>query len=141
MQHVASAQRREGERVSFFAFTSRISEVGDHRAWGPVVEHAVAQVFGVKRGDLHVATRGRANVALARQVSMYLAHVSCSMTLTEVGAVFQRDRTTVAHACGLVEDRRDDMAFDRTIELLECILHSLTRPYEAPCRQDQCSRY
>ena len=39
---------------------------------------------------------------------MYLAHVTCGLSLTEVGEVFARDRTTVAHACGRVEDLRDD---------------------------------
>jgi hypothetical protein len=39
--------------------------------------------------------------------------------------VFARDRTTVAHACGLVEDRRDDPAFDRSLDLLEGVLRFL----------------
>jgi hypothetical protein len=33
--------------------------------------------------------------------------------------LFGRDRTTVAHACLIVEDRRDDPVFDRILELLE----------------------
>jgi hypothetical protein len=35
-----------------------------------------------------------------------------------VGRIFERDRTTVAHACGVVEDRRDDANFDRALEAL-----------------------
>jgi chromosomal replication initiation ATPase DnaA len=50
---------------------------------------------------------------------MYLAHVSCGLTLTEVGHLFARDRTTVAHACIVVEDRRDEVPFDRALDLLE----------------------
>ena len=56
---------------------------------------------------------------------MYLAHVACGLSLTEVGQVFARDRTTVAHACGLVEDLRDDPAFDRSLELLEGVMRAL----------------
>ena len=90
-----------------------------------VIEDAVAQVFGVRGGDLRGATRGRAKVARARQVAMYLAHVSCSMTLTDVGRVFERDRTTVSHACGVIEDERDDPVFDRVLELLEHVVQCL----------------
>jgi len=79
----------------------------------------VVQVFGVMGHDLRHGTRGRAKVALARQVAMYLAHVGCGLSLTETGRLFGRDRTTVAHACGVVEDRRDDPLFDRALDLLE----------------------
>ena len=56
---------------------------------------------------------------------MYLAHVSCGMTLTDVGAMFGRDRTTVAHGCLKVEYRRDDPSFDRALDLLGWALPTL----------------
>jgi chromosomal replication initiation ATPase DnaA len=56
---------------------------------------------------------------------MYLAHVTFGLTLTTVGRAFGRDRTTVSHACGLVEDARDNPEFDRTLELLEAIAKRL----------------
>lgn len=90
-----------------------------------VIEEAVGQVFGVEGGDLRRATRGRAKVARARQVAMYLAHVACGMSLTEVGRTFARDRTTVSHACGVIEDGRDDPTFDRVLDLLEQVVHAL----------------
>ena len=49
---------------------------------------------------------------------MYLAHVVCGLSVTEVGALFARDRTTVSHAC-VVEDRRDDPELDGRLEHLE----------------------
>ncbi|MGE0024726.1 MAG: hypothetical protein AB7S70_13975, partial [Hyphomicrobium sp.] len=52
-------------------------------------------------------------------------HVSCGLSLTDVGQVFSRDRTTVAHACAVIEDRRDDPAFDRALELMEWIVPTL----------------
>src|SRR5204862_7137328 len=61
------------------------------------IERAVVQVFGVAHDDLRRSSRGRAKVALARQVAMYLAHVGCGLSLTETGRLFARDRTTVAH--------------------------------------------
>ncbi len=86
------------------------------------IEDVVSRVFGVSRVELRKPTRGRADVALARQVSMYLAHVVFGLSLTEVGRAFDRDRTTVAHACGVVEDRRDDPTFDCILENLERIV-------------------
>jgi chromosomal replication initiation ATPase DnaA len=90
------------------------------------IEHAVMQVFGVAGDDLRRGTRGRAKVALARQVAMYLAHVGCGLSLTATGHLFGRDRTTVAHACGVIEDRRDDPVFDRALDLLEWAMPLLT---------------
>ena len=87
-----------------------------------MIETTVAQVFGVHAPELHGLSRGRARVAQARQVAMYLAHVGCGLSLTEVGHLFARDRTTVAHACSLVEDRREDPPFDRALELLEGVM-------------------
>jgi chromosomal replication initiation ATPase DnaA len=91
-----------------------------------ILEQAISRVFMVAGPDLWSDTRGRPRAAFARQVAMYLAHVSCGLTMTEVGHIFARDRTTVAHACGLVEDRRDDPSFDRSLELLEGVLRLLS---------------
>jgi chromosomal replication initiation ATPase DnaA len=87
----------------------------------------------VASADLWSGTRGRPRVAFARQVAMYLAHVACGLSLTEVGHTFARDRTTVAHACGRVEDLRDDPKLDRALELLESVLRTLA-PTPAPDR-------
>ncbi|MDX2308487.1 MAG: helix-turn-helix domain-containing protein [Hyphomicrobium sp.] len=96
-----------------------------------IIEQSVAQVFGIALRDLEGPTRGRAHVALARQIAMYTCHVSCGRSLTDVGRIFGRDRTTVAHACSLVEDRRDDALFDHVIELLDRIVRSLIEPRSA----------
>ncbi|MCB1547710.1 MAG: chromosomal replication initiator DnaA [Hyphomicrobiaceae bacterium] len=93
----------------------------------PIIENAVSRVFAVKVDDLQAPTRGRADVAFARQVAMYLAHVGGGLTLTEVGRLFRRDRTTVAHACMIVEDRRDDAGLDASLEFLECVVRAAVR--------------
>jgi chromosomal replication initiation ATPase DnaA len=89
------------------------------------IDPAVATVFGVDMEDLRAPTRRSARAAFARQVAMYLAHVVCGLTLTEVGTLFKRDRTTVAHACGVVVDRRDDPEFDLRLDHLERAVSSL----------------
>lgn len=79
----------------------------------------LALVFDVERRDILRPTRGRRRCARARQVAMYLAHVAGGLSLSAVGRLFGRDRTTVAHACALIEDARDDAGFDRTMARLE----------------------
>ncbi len=100
-----------------------------HRQHGlkSIVETTVSQVFCIELEAIQASSRGLATVALARQTAMYLTHVVCGMALTDVGRVFNRDRTTVRHACAVVEDRRDDPSFDRTICLLEEIVTRITR--------------
>ncbi|HEX2843338.1 helix-turn-helix domain-containing protein [Hyphomicrobium sp.] len=90
-----------------------------------IIEAAIGEVFGVAHVELSRQSRGKAPVALARQAAMYLAHVSCGLNLTDVGLIFSRDRTTVAHACAVIEDRRDDPVFDRALELMEWIVPTL----------------
>lgn len=92
-----------------------------------MLEQTVLRVFMVESDDLWSHTRGCPRAAFARQVAMYLAHVACSLSLTEVGELFARDRTTVAHACGLIEDLRDDPVLDRSLDLLEGVLRKLGR--------------
>ncbi len=82
------------------------------------IELAVTHVFGVAHGAITQDARGASRVSLARQVAMYLAHVSCGLSLTEVGRMFDRDRTTVAHGCLKVEMRRDTAQFDKALDLL-----------------------
>jgi chromosomal replication initiation ATPase DnaA len=94
----------------------------------------VARVFNVEMDLMRLPTRGRARVALARQVAMYLAHVRCGLSLTEAGELFDRDRTTVAHACHIVEARREDPGFDRAIALLERTIAVLAWPREVACQ-------
>ena len=83
------------------------------------ISRVIASIYEIDVAHLLAPTRGNATIALARQVAMYLAHVGCGLTLTEVGRQFGRDRTTVAHACEVVEERREDQDFDQMIELLE----------------------
>jgi Bacterial dnaA protein helix-turn-helix len=92
------------------------------RALRIIIEQAAAHAFDIEPELLSFPSRGRARTALARQVAMYIAHVGLSLSLTQVGQLFDRDRTTVAHACEVVEQRRDDVAFDRAITLLERVI-------------------
>lgn len=83
------------------------------------VESNVVRAFGISLYDFTAANRGPQQVALARQVAMYIAHTSFGMSLTATGRLFGRDRTTVSHACSIVEDKRDDANFDYLVELID----------------------
>ena len=114
-EHFPGGERGGSDTTSDEALEAKVRSVYD----------AVSMVYSVERGILDHPTRGRSRVAFARQVAMYLAHVAFGLTLTTVGRAFNRDRTTVSHACALVEDARDDPEFDRTLELLEAIVKRL----------------
>jgi Bacterial dnaA protein helix-turn-helix len=91
------------------------------------IERAVAISFNVAPELLSFPSRGRASVCQARQVSMYLTHVCFSLSLTQVGQLFDRDRTTVAHACEVTEQRRDDVAFDAFLSRVEMVIRIMCR--------------
>lgn len=84
--------------------------------------------LGISSDAILSTNRGSHEVAKARQVAMYLAHVGFGMSLARVADAFDRDRSTVAHACHVVEDKRDDTEFDDWVETLEtglCVLAPL----------------
>lgn len=81
-------------------------------------QEAVARAWNVPVAELRSPTRRSASVAQARQVAMYLSHVIYGVSLASVGQHFGRDRTTAAHACRRIEDRRDDASFDRLLDEL-----------------------
>ena len=84
----------------------------------PSLAAVVARAFHLPAADLLAPTR-RADVALARQVAIYVAHVGLAETLTAAGRRFGRDSSTAAHACRRVEDRRDDPGFDGLVAAIE----------------------
>jgi chromosomal replication initiation ATPase DnaA len=90
-----------------------------------LVEQLVMRAFGLDLPTLISERRGRAPVAFARQVAIYLSHVHLRMSLTRAARLFRRDRTTAGHACRRVEDRRDDPEVDRRIEAVTMALDSV----------------
>ena len=88
---------------------------------------ATAAAFAVPVGELRATTRRSSYVAFARQSAMYLSHVAFGVNLSTVGRAFGRDRTTAAHACRLIEDRRDDPAVEAVLASLEDSCRTLRR--------------
>ena len=71
-------------------------------------------------GDRIGMRRERRRIAChIRQIAMYVCHVALQMRMSTIGEGFGRDRSTVAHACAVVEDRRDDRDFDEFVGAME----------------------
>lgn len=84
-------------------------------------------LFSVPSKELRKPGKTAAPVSRVRQIAMYVAHVVLRLTMGEVGAGFGRDRTTVLHACQVVEDLRDDPEFDRVVLTIERIASAAFR--------------
>lgn len=82
----------------------------------------VARERHVPKALIKNRSRCRSGVARARQISMYLSHVIRRHSLTDIGRIFDRDRTTVSYACAVIEDLRDDPRIDAEISRLEAML-------------------
>ena len=82
----------------------------------------VALAFALPVEAMKSETRGCADVAFARQVAMYLAHTVFGVSQSQVAFRFHRDRSTVRHACALVEDARDDAHLNARLLRLETLL-------------------
>ncbi len=78
-----------------------------------------AALFNVSGKAVRSPRRSTLGVSRVRQVAMYVAHVVLRVNMGDIGKAFGRDRTTVLHACQLIEDLRDDEAFDRIITTTE----------------------
>jgi chromosomal replication initiation ATPase DnaA len=83
----------------------------------------VAAAHAVTPAEVLSRRRCSTEVAVARQLSMYLVHTLLGRNYQEVGVLFGRDRTTVSHACARTEDRREDKSpFEVDVTAIESIL-------------------
>lgn len=82
------------------------------------VELAVALTMAVPLGQMRAATRSPVDAAFARQIAMYIGHAVLGLGFSAIGRLCGRDHKTVAYACRMVEQRRDDPAVDRMLNLL-----------------------
>jgi hypothetical protein len=96
-----------------------------------MVSHITTEVLWLLSDRVTVRRDRRRQTSHIRQISMYVCHVSLRMTLHDIGAAFGRDRTTVGHACHVVEDRRDDAAFDEFITAVERVTTAVFSATEA----------
>lgn len=112
---------RNGERVRRMALglNERSARTAQNQMAACFVAAVVASAFRIRPEAMRDAHRGPARVAFARQVAIYLSHTRLGLTYAAAGSVFGRDRTTAAHACRTVEDKREDPTLDAILDCLE----------------------
>ena len=71
--------------------------------------------------------RPRAHV---QQIAIYTCHVVLRMSMADIGEAIGKHRTTVSYACHLVEDRRDNPAYDEFLGAIERLVLSIFNPAE-----------
>lgn len=86
-----------------------------------------AALFSLPSKELRRPGRTALPASRVRQIAMYVAHVVLRLKMGDVGCGFGRDRTTVAHACQIVEDLRDDPEFDRVVAMFEKVASAAFR--------------
>jgi chromosomal replication initiator protein len=84
------------------------------------IQKTVADYYKIKVADMY-SKRRPANIAMPRQVAMYLAKELTQKSLPEIGDLFGgRDHTTVLHAVRKITDLRAKQAdFNHTLHVLE----------------------
>ncbi len=98
-----------------------------------IIRAIVGEMAAMAGGDRPVVltdlggAAARRSIVHQRQIAMYVGHVVLSLSMTEIGQVYGRDRTTVAHACHVVEDRRDDRAYDEFVAAVERLVIAVFR--------------
>lgn len=100
----------------------------DDKAAARLAAGAASYALGIPATDIIERGRGSARTAFARHVAMYLCHVGSELSLTRVAGAFDRDRSTVAYACHLIEDRREEPQFDLWISSLETMMRAAPTP-------------
>jgi hypothetical protein len=87
-----------------------------------IVRQMVSELLLLLGGRVMVRRDRRRLACHVRQISMYVCHVALRMPQQDIGVAFGRDRTTVSHACHVVEDRRDDRVYDEFVSAVERIV-------------------
>lgn len=96
---------------------------GDFTAACQAVRVVVSEMHAMLGSRLPLAGRKRRrSLCHVRQIAMYVCHVVLQVSLTDIGLAYGRDRTTVGHACRVIEDRRDDQGYDDFVSAVERVV-------------------
>ncbi len=120
---VAEAKASLKNRACSTAIPRKEPSVNDERITDicESVLDILSALFNVSGRELRQPGRTSTSVSRVRQIGMYVTHVTMGLSMAEVGRGFGRDRTTVMHACHLIEDMRDDAEFDQIVRMTERI--------------------
>ena len=90
-----------------------------------LIQKTVADYYKIKVADMG-SKRRPANIALPRQVAMYLAKELTQKSLPDIGELFGgRDHTTVLHAVRKISsERQNNTELNRSLHVLEQTLRA-----------------
>lgn len=91
------------------------------------INQMVASAFELPSERLFSYDRGNAKATRARQISIYLLHTGLSFSHAKISRIYNKDRTTISYACRLIEDLRDNPAFDDRILELEKTINTVLK--------------
>ena len=88
-----------------------------------LIQKVVSKYFGIKVEDLK-STKKSADIAIPRQIAMYLCRDVANMSLPKIGFEFgKRDHSTVIHACNKISKNiEDDPDLNKKIDEIKKIL-------------------
>jgi chromosomal replication initiator protein len=83
------------------------------------IQKVVSEFFGIKHQDMKVKKRTK-DVAVPRQIAMYLCKQLTHLSLSDIGKNFGgKDHATVIYACKQIEEKRSkDEDFNRMVEVI-----------------------
>lgn len=94
------------------------------------VRQMTSELMGVTGDRIRFRRDSRRAQCHVRQIAMYVCHVALRIPQGDVAHGFGRDRTTVRHACTVVEDRRDDLVYDDFVAAVERLAIAVFEPAE-----------
>jgi chromosomal replication initiator protein len=138
----ANVRRLEGALVraaSFASLTNRelttealerlLRDSLDDEAPAPLtmerIQRTVAEHYDIRFSDI-LSRKRPANIALPRQVAMYLCRDLTTHSLPTIGDAFGKNHATVLHACRLISQKEQEDPEIR--QALSALRDSLTRP-------------
>ena len=92
---------------------------------GELIQEKVAEYYQMRVEDFKAKKRTK-NIAVPRQIAMYLCREMTDLSLPKIGELFGgRDHTTVIHACEKIGDElRTDQTLQMTISKIKQSLNS-----------------
>ena len=88
----------------------------------PNIQKVVTTYYSLKANDLTGKSRA-ANIAKPRQLAMFISRTLTKHSLPEIGRAFERDHSTVMHACRKIEDDlKTDYVLQRDYETIKATL-------------------
>ncbi|MEN0088512.1 MAG: helix-turn-helix domain-containing protein [Pseudomonadota bacterium] len=119
--HIPDTNIRPAKQPSVNALAVKRSDKLDTDRCKHVLR-VVASYFGLPIDTLMAPTRGKQDVAFARQLAMYLANTHYQLSMPLIARTMGRDRSTIGFGIRRIEDLRDNERTDTIINCLELLL-------------------